>query len=74
MILGALVLLTAELPDPGRLATILLASALGGFAGGAIGRARRSRELTAKLTGDGIFTGFAVGPILWLAAVAIDRL
>jgi len=75
MILITLVLLTAELPDPGRLATIVIASAFGGFVAGALARARRRpHERVAKLTADGAFVGFAVGLIGWLAAFAIDRL
>jgi hypothetical protein len=75
LLLIMLVLLTSELPDPGRLTTAGLASLLGGFVGGCIGRLRhRSRERIRDLTLDGGYVGFGVGFIGWLIAIAIDRL
>ena len=74
-LLIVLVLLTSELPDPGKLATVGLASLLGGFVGGCIGRLRhRSRERIHDLTLDGGYVGFGVGFTMWLIAIATDRL
>lgn len=74
-LLVAIVLLTSELPDPGKLCTVTFASAFGGFLGGAIGRARSgSRDRVKDLTVDGAFVGFALGFAGWLIAFAIHRL
>jgi hypothetical protein len=73
--LAAFAVLASELPDPGRPATIALASLLGGFCGGVVGRARREpRERVKDLTADGAFVGCGVGLACWLVAFAIDRL
>jgi membrane protein YqaA with SNARE-associated domain len=70
-----LILLTSELPDPGRLAMVAYVSLLGGFVGSLIGRlCRRPRERVNEMAADGAFVGFGVAFIGWVVAVAIDRL
>jgi hypothetical protein len=70
-----IVLLSSELPDPGRLSTAAYASLLGGFVGGLLGRLQgHSRDRINGLTADGAFVGFGVAFIGWLVVAAIDRL
>jgi len=75
MTLLALVLLSAELPDPGRLATAGYASLIGAFVGSLIGRLLgRSRERVDELTKDGAFVGCGIAFAAWLIVVATDVL
>jgi len=75
MILLVLVLLTAELPDPGRLVTAGYASLLGGFVGSLIGRLHgRSRERVDEMMKDGAFVGFGMAFAGWLIVIATDVL
>jgi len=70
-----IVLLTSELPEPGRLATITFAATLGSVAGAGIALLRK---LPSDRAGDatrlGLVLGFAAGLMSWLVAFAIDRL
>jgi hypothetical protein len=75
MILLTLVLLTAELPHPGRLVTAGYASLVGGFIGSLIGRLLgRSRERVDEMTKDGAFVGCGIALAGWLIVVATDVL
>ena len=70
-----LILLTSELPDPGRLAFPGICGTFGGFVGMATGMSRRlAWERTTKLAAQGGAVGYGVGFVGWLVAVAIDRL
>jgi hypothetical protein len=70
-----LVLLTAELPDPGRLSTITFAATFGSVIGAL---AAHLRKLPSDRAGDatriGLILGFGAGLLGWLAVFAIDRL
>ncbi len=53
-------------PDVGNLSIIPLGAAIGGLAGGLIGRARHlERDEIAHLRGDGIDIGGAIGFVLY---------
>jgi hypothetical protein len=67
-----IVLLTSELPDPGRFSFMTNCAGLGMFVGGIVGWVRR-RPLAPFVTG-GSMIGFGVGLGCWIVAVAIDRL
>jgi hypothetical protein len=70
-----LVLLTSELPDPGKLGTITLAGALGGFVGAMLAIVRRRpSQVAADMTRVGMVLGIGAGLAGWLVAFAIDRL
>ncbi len=75
ILLVLIVMLTAELPDPGRLATAGFASLIGAFAGSLIGRLLgHSRERVDELTKDGAFVGCGIAFAAWLIVVATDVL
>jgi hypothetical protein len=70
-----IVLLTSELPDPGRLGTITLAGGLGAFAGALAAHVRRRpSQVASDMARLGMVVGFGVGLAGWLVALAIDRL
>jgi hypothetical protein len=75
IVLVLLVLLTSELPDPGRLSTITFAATFGSVIGAA---AAYLRKLPSDRAGDatrmGLILGFATGSLGWLVVLAIDRL
>jgi hypothetical protein len=73
--LVVLILLTSELPDPGRTGTITLAGGLGAFAGAMIAYLRRlPSQAASDMTRIGMLLGVGAGLAGWLVAFAIDRL
>lgn len=73
-LLVLIVLLAAELPDPGKPATVPLAGTLGAFAGGLLAACRGRRDVIPRGMAEGSLAGCAVGVLAWIAAFAIDRL
>jgi hypothetical protein len=70
-----LVMLVAELPDPGSPSFATYGAAFGLFVGGLVGRARRlTKDESTRVAADGAFFGFGIGFACWLVALAIDRL
>jgi hypothetical protein len=69
------ILLTSELPDPGRMGTITLAGGLGAFVGAMIAYARRqSSQVASDMTRIGMLVGVGAGLVGWFVVFAIDRL
>jgi hypothetical protein len=70
-----LVLLTSELPDPGKPGTISLAGMLGGFAGALLAIVRRRpSQVAGDMARVGMVIGVGAGLAGWLIVLAIDRL
>jgi hypothetical protein len=70
--IDGLVLLAAELPDPGAPTFPMLCGSYGAFMAGMIGWLRR-RSMGPYAAG-GTVVGFGLGAVCWLTALAIDRL
>jgi len=74
-LLLVIVLLTSELPDPGRIATITFVGTFGACVGVFVAHVRRlPSERAGDLMRIGMLVGFGTGLLGWLAAFAIDRL
>jgi hypothetical protein len=74
-LLDVIVVLAAQLPDPGNPFFATLGAGCGGFAGGVVGYLRRHpEERVRRLMTDGSLIGFGTGFVCWLVALAIDRL
>jgi hypothetical protein len=75
ILLVLLILLTSELPDPGRLSTITLAATFGSVVGAVVAPLRK---LPSDRAGDatrlGLVLGFGAGVLGWLVVLATDRL
>lgn len=75
ILLVVLVLLTSELPHPGRLTTITFAATFGSVIGALIAHLRRlPSDKAGDATRIGLILGFGAGLLGWLGAFAIDRL
>jgi len=75
MSLLVVVLLTSELPDPGKPSTIALAGTLGAFVGALVAECRKLPSGPAgDLTRRGMVVGAGAGLGAWLAVFAIDLL
>jgi drug/metabolite transporter (DMT)-like permease len=74
-LVDAIVVLAADLPDPGNPSFMTLGAGCGGFLGGLIGHARRHpQERVRQFIAEGGLVGFGAGFVCWLIALAIDRL
>ena len=70
-----LVLLAADLPDPGNPAFPSICGTFGGFVGIAIGTASQLPwERTTRLMAEAGAVGYALGLVAWVVAIAMDRL
>jgi hypothetical protein len=75
MILITLILMTAELPDPGKLGTVTFSGGLGAFVGALVAQLRRRPSTHASdAMRIGMLVGFGAGVLGWLAVFAIDLL
>ena len=70
----ALMLLAAELPDPGRWSFPGLCGTLGGFVGGVRAARREGRDHIGRGIAEGSLVGFGAGLLVWACAVAMDLL
>jgi len=75
MTLGVLAQLAAELPDPGRLATITFAGTLGTVVGALVAELR---DLPPERAGAamriGLILGFGAGLVSWIVSAAMNLL
>lgn len=70
-----LVLLTAELPDPGRLSTITFAVTFGSAIGALIAHLRDlPSDESSRAIRSGLLVGFGLGLLGWTAGLAMDVL
>jgi len=70
-----LILLTSELPDPGRVSTVTFAATFGSVVGALVAHLRGlSSQRAGDATRIGLIVGFGAGLLGWLLAFAIDRL
>lgn len=70
-----LILLTSELPDPGKVGTVTFAGGFGAFVGALVAHLRgHSSEQAAHLVRRGMLVGFGSGLIGWTVSFAIYRL
>jgi hypothetical protein len=71
----AIVLLAAELPDPGRLSTITFAGTFGTVVGALIAHLRDlPSEKANKAMRSGLIAGFGAGLLGWIVSYAMDLL
>lgn len=70
-----IVLLAAELPDPGHPSFAGLIGVVGYFLGGLLARVRRvPAQDRSRWMGAGMWAGIGCGGAVWILCVAIDRL
>jgi hypothetical protein len=70
-----LILLTSELPDPGKPSTVTFLGGIGAFVGALVAQLRRLPSTRAgDATRIGMVLGVGAGLVGWTVALAIDRL
>jgi hypothetical protein len=75
ILLVLIVLLTAELPDPGMPYFAPLVGGIGYFVGGLLAEIRRvSADERSRWTGTGMWAGIGIGGAIWAVVYAMDRL
>jgi apolipoprotein N-acyltransferase len=74
-LLDAIAPLVSELPDPATFPIVAVAGAAGTLLGGLVPRIRRlPPERVTQLTGTGTWAGIGLGFVIWIGAIAIERL
>jgi len=70
-----LILLSADLPDPGMPSTVTFCGGIGAFVGAVVAHLRRfSSRSAGDATRIGMVIGVGAGLVGWAVASAIDRL